>query len=145
VAAAAPKPAAKPATAPPRVSAAPPRVAAAPPRLAAAPQKATIPIPEAPKPAGADKYLSPEELQMERDRIYARLTSINNVIARPSPSDYVVFEVVDPNVVHKKLVALGIPPEVVQKYPKVQNGLRVFVRSARKNEEFLRALEQAAK
>jgi histidinol-phosphate/aromatic aminotransferase/cobyric acid decarboxylase-like protein len=110
-----------------------------------APPRAIVPPIEAVKPAPVERYLSPEELQMERDRIYARLTSIANVIARPSPADYVVFEVVDPNVVHKKLVALGIPPEVAQKYPKIQNGMRVFVRSARKNEEFLRALEQAAK
>lgn len=103
------------------------------------------PIPKILPSTGADRSLSPEEMQMERDRIYARLTSINNVIARPSPADYVVFEVADPTLVHKKLVALGIPPDVVQKYPKIPNGMRVFVRNARRNEEFIRALEQAAK
>ncbi|MFN0207988.1 MAG: hypothetical protein ACKVS6_16910 [Planctomycetota bacterium] len=91
------------------------------------------------------RSMSPDELQMERDRIYARLTSIPNVTSRPSPSDYVVFEVPDPTTVIKKLIAIGIPAEVVQKYPKIQNGLRVFVRSARQNEEFLRALEQSAR
>jgi len=91
------------------------------------------------------RSMSPEELQMERDRIYARLTSIPNVTSRPSPSDYVVFEVPDPSTVIKKLIAIGIPAEVVQKYPKIQNGLRVFVRSARQNEEFLRALEQSVR
>jgi histidinol-phosphate/aromatic aminotransferase/cobyric acid decarboxylase-like protein len=91
------------------------------------------------------RFMSPEELQMERDRIYARLTSIPNVVSRPSPSDYVVFEVGDPSLVLKKLASLGVPADVVQKYPKIQNGLRVFVRSAKQNEEFLRALEQAAR
>jgi histidinol-phosphate/aromatic aminotransferase/cobyric acid decarboxylase-like protein len=82
---------------------------------------------------------------MERDRIYARLTSIPNVISRPSPADYVVFEVADPNLVHRRLVGLGIPSDTVQKYPKIPNGMRVFVRSAKRNEAFLRALELAAK
>lgn len=121
-------------------------VSASPPSaLRRAPAAAVLPPVEVARPVPIERILSPEELQAERDRIYARLTSINNVIARPSPSDYVVFEVQDPNVVHRKLVALGIPAEVVQKYPKIPNGMRVFVRSARRNEEFLRALEQAAK
>lgn len=110
-----------------------------------APERVEIPPPEMPRPTGLIRPLSPEELQMERDRIYARLTSIPNVTSRPSPSDYVVFEVGDPVAVHKKLVALGIPADVVQKYPKLPNGMRVFVRTAKMNEEFLRALEQAAK
>jgi hypothetical protein len=133
-----------PATAPSTSPAAAPRTVK-PKRVAKEPPRVAIPPIEPTRAPIAERYLSPEELQMERDRIYARLTSIANVIARPSPADYVVFEVVDPNVVHKRLVLLGIPPEVVQKYPKIQNGMRVFVRSARKNEEFLRALEQAAK
>lgn len=110
-----------------------------------APERVEIPPPEMPRPAGLGRPLAPEELQMERDRIYARLTSIPNVTSRPSPSDYVVFEVNDPTNVHKKLVALGVPMDVVQKYPKLPNGLRVFVRTAKMNEEFLRALEQAVR
>src|SRR5262245_1866182 len=97
--------------------------------------KTQTPPPEVAKPKDGARALTPEELLMERDRIYARLTSIPNVISRPSPADYVVFEVADPNVAHKKLVALGVPADVVQKYPKVTNGMRVFVRSARQNEE----------
>lgn len=130
------------------VKPAPVKAAAAPKgpkRVKKAPERIEIPPPEMPRPAGLGRPLAPEELQMERDRIYARLTSIPNVTSRPSPSDYVVFEVNDPANVHKKLIALGVPMDVVQKYPKLPNGMRVFVRTAKMNEEFLRALEQAVR
>lgn len=104
-----------------------------------------VPPPESFRPPEAGRPLSPDELQMERERIYARLTSIPNVVSRPSPSDYVIFEVPDRTAVQKKLVAHGVPAEIVRFDPKIPNALRVFVRVAKKNEEFLRALEQAAR
>lgn len=116
------------------------------PTLPVKPESSAKSVPAVPtRHLGADRTLSPEELQAERDRIYSRLTSIPNVTTRPSPADHVVFEVADPAAVHRKLVQLGIPSDVVQKYPKVPNGMRVFVRTARRNEEFIRALEQATK
>lgn len=134
------KAAGKPAAAPKAKKAKPrPKAAkSAPVRVAVAPVERTLPPP-------VERPLSAEELMMERDRIYARLVGIPNVISRPSPADYVVFEVADPNVVHRKLIALGMSPDVVQKHPKIPNGMRVFVRSSKMNEAFLRALEAATK
>ena len=104
-----------------------------------------VPIPEISIPIDVERPLSPDELSMERDRIYARMVSIPNVISRPSPADFVAFEVADPTLVHRRLVAAGIPSDTIQKYPKIPNGLRVIVRSAKRNEAFLRALEVAVK
>lgn len=111
--------------------------ASAPPKPVERPER-VIPEPE-------ERPMSPEELSAERDRIYARLTAIPNVISRPSPADYVVFEVADPDATYRKLVSLGVPSENIQKYPKLPNGMRVFVKSARRNEAFIRALELATK
>jgi hypothetical protein len=107
--------------------------------------RTTVPLPEITAPIDFERPLTPDELSMERDRIYARMVSIQNVISRPSPADFVVFEVGDPQLVHRRLVAAGIPADTVQKYPKIPNGMRVMVRSAKRNEAFLRALEVAVK
>ncbi|MBL8692921.1 MAG: hypothetical protein JNJ88_02375 [Planctomycetes bacterium] len=130
------------------VSAAPPKAGLK--RVVVAPVEASAPPkpverPERVIPEPEERPMSPEELSAERDRIYARLTAIPNVISRPSPADYVVFEVADPEATYRKLVSLGVPSENIQKYPKLPNGMRVFVKSARRNEAFIRALELATK
>ncbi len=113
--------------------------------LARAPKRIQLAPLEVVPGEALDRPLSPEELSMERDRIYARLTSVQNVTSRPSPSDYVVFEVADPDLVLRRLLSQGIPVDMVQKYPKIPNGMRVFVRTARRNEAFIRAIELAVK
>jgi len=137
-----------PASAEEASSAGPPKAALK--RVVVAPAEASAPPkpverPERVIPEPEERPMSPEELSAERDRIYARLTAIPNVISRPSPADYVVFEVADPEATYRKLVSLGVPAENIQKYPKLPNGMRVFVKSARRNEAFIRALELATK
>ncbi|MCB9881537.1 MAG: aminotransferase class I/II-fold pyridoxal phosphate-dependent enzyme [Planctomycetes bacterium] len=85
-------------------------------------------------------HLNHQLLQVERERVMARMSAIPGVTPRPSMSQFVYFEVTEHERVFKNLRKEGVSVRDVSKYEQLKNSLRITVGAPDENERFLDVL-----
>ena len=86
-----------------------------------------------------------DQVVAERERVLARMASIQGVVPRPSMANFVLFDVEEHEKVYKRLLKKGVSVRDVSKYEELRSSLRVTIGSPEENEDFLKALAVAVK